>query len=205
MTAATFLPEKRNLRSLTDAAATCQGCDLYKNATQTVFGEGPARAPIVLIGEVPGDREDREGHPFIGPAGGLLDEALREARIGRKDVYVTNAVKHFKWEPRGNRRLHKKPSARELKACRPWLDAELDVIKPDVVVCLGATAAQQLFGRDFRITKQRGEWLKSEACESTIATWHPSAVLRVPDESARDQMREQLVADLKKAARRLVG
>ena len=203
MTAERFLPEKLNLRSLTRAAADCEGCDLYKRATQTVFGEGPAGAPLVLIGEAPGDREDILGHPFVGPAGRLLDDALEEAGIHRKQVYVTNAVKHFKWEPRGKRRLHKKPSARELKACRPWLDAELEVIQPDVVVCLGATAAQQLFGRDFRITKQHGQWRAVESCESCMATWHPSAVLRVPQESARHKMREELVADLTIAAERI--
>src|SRR5690348_9447530 len=157
-----FLPTRLNLSALRQAAAECKGCDLYKNATQTVFGEGPRRARMILLGEVPGDQEDIEGKPFVGPAGRLLDDCLDEAGIARDDVYVTNAVKHFRWEPRGKRRLHKKPTSRQIEACRPWLHAEILVIKPDIVVCLGATAAQSMLGRDFRLTKHRGKFFYTE-------------------------------------------
>jgi uracil-DNA glycosylase family protein len=180
-----FLPRKLTLPALKKAAAVCEGCPLYRDATQTIFGEGPPAARLVLVGETPGDQEDVQGKPFVGPAGRLLDEALVEAGLDRTEVYVTNAVKHFKWEPRGKRRLHKKPSAREMAACRPWLDAELTVLKPRVVVCLGATAAQALFGRSFRVTQQRGHVLNLEGGVKGLATYHPSAVLRAPDESAR--------------------
>ena len=203
MTARDYLPPSRDLPDLAAAAQRCQGCDLYKNATQAVFGEGLPQAELILVGEVPGDREDVEGRPFVGPAGKLLDECLEAAGIPRDDVYVTNAVKHFKWEPVGKRRLHKKPSAREIAACRPWLEAEFEAVRPRVLVCLGATAAQSLLGKDFRITKQRGVPQRSEWSEWTIATWHPSAVLRAPDEGARAAMREQLVNDLKLAAKEL--
>lgn len=195
-----FLPARRSLGSLAKAVQTCEGCDLYKSATQAVFGEGPSDARLVLVGEQPGDSEDRQGKPFVGPAGRLLSQALEEAGLSRESVYVTNAVKHFKWEPRGTRRLHKKPSAREMSACRPWLDAELKAIEPAGIVCLGATAAQSLLGRAFRITQQRGELLDWRGGGWIMATWHPSAVLRAPDEAQRDQMRSELVADLKKAA-----
>ncbi|MCC7423481.1 MAG: UdgX family uracil-DNA binding protein [Planctomycetaceae bacterium] len=156
MSAAEFVPQSRSLTTLSRAAKRCEGCDLYRHATQTVFGEGPASARLILVGEQPGDSEDREGHPFVGPAGKLLSTAMEEAEIDRSEVYVTNAVKHFKWEPRGTRRLHKKPSAREIAACRPWLDAEMEAVEPVGIVCLGATAAQALLGRDFRITRNRG-------------------------------------------------
>jgi uracil-DNA glycosylase len=201
--AADFLPGKLTLPALKKAAAVCEGCPLYREATQTVFGEGPTDARLVLIGETPGDQEDLEGKPFVGPAGRLLDEALAEAQLDRTEVYVTNAVKHFKWEPRGKRRLHKKPSAREMAACRPWLDAELTVLKPRVIVCLGATAAQTLFGRSFRVTQQRGKVLELDGDLQGIATHHPSAALRVPDQEARHRMRQELAADLKIAARLL--
>jgi uracil-DNA glycosylase len=203
MSAQKFLPQQRTIAALSSAARTCKGCDLYKRATQTVFGEGTADGGLMLVGEQPGDREDLEGRPFVGPAGRLLDEVLEEAGIVRDRTWVTNAVKHFKWEPRGKRRLHKKPSARELTACRPWLDAEIEAVRPAVIVCLGATAAQELFGRSFRITRQHGQWQQIEACEFCMATWHPSAILRVPDSSGRQQMREEMRADLATAAERL--
>jgi uracil-DNA glycosylase family protein len=196
-----FFPPRLNLSSLRRAAAHCRGCDLYKNATQTVFGEGPRRARIILLGEVPGDEEDKQGKPFVGPAGRLLDDCLDEAGIARDDVYVTNAVKHFRWEPRGKRRLHKKPTSRQIEACRPWLHAEILVIKPDVVVCLGATAAQAMLGRDFRLTKHRGEFFHSDEVDWITATYHPSAVLRAPDKTARDRMRAEFVEDLQNAAK----
>lgn len=190
-----------SLTVLRKEAETCRACDLWKNATQTVFGEGSARATIMLVGEQPGDQEDRDGRPFVGPAGKLLDEALAEAGIRRSQVYVTNAVKHFKWAPaeRGKRRIHKKPRYSEIKACRPWLDAELDAIHPQVVVCLGATAAQAVFGSQFRITRDRGQVMASSVADRTIATFHPSAILRAPDSQSRQTMREALVQDLKKA------
>jgi DNA polymerase len=200
MSAEPFLPKRKSQASLARAVDFCEGCDLYKNATRGVMGEGPRNSQIMFIGEQPGDGEDKAGHPFVGPAGRILDQALSAAGIDRDDVYVTNAVKHFKWEPRGTRRLHKKPSAREVKACRPWLDAELDLIEPAGIVCLGATAAQALLGRGFRITKHRGERLDFERAEWIMATWHPSAVLRAPDAEARRQMENEFVADLKLAA-----
>jgi uracil-DNA glycosylase family protein len=195
-----FLPTRLNLSALRKAAAECMGCDLYKNATQTVFGEGPRRARMILLGEVPGDQEDLEGKPFVGPAGRLLDDCLDEAGIARDNVYVTNAVKHFRWEPRGKRRLHKKPTSRQIEACRPWLHAEILVIKPDVVVCLGATAAQSMLGRDFRLTKNRGKFFHSEEVDWITATYHPSAVLRAPEKADRERMRTEFVTDLQKAA-----
>lgn len=198
-TAASFLPERRSLTALRRAAAGCTACPLYRNATQTVFGAGAAKARLMFVGETPGDREDMEGKPFVGPAGKLLDEALEAAGIGRRDVYVTNAVKHFKWEPQGKRRLHKKPNAAEEHACRPWLDAEIDTVQPTVILCLGATAAQALLGKKFRITTSRGEVVSSPQCEQTIATYHPSAVLRAPDHDARERMREALFEDVQRA------
>ena len=198
--AADFLPARKTLAALRRAARDCHGCDLYRNATQTVFGEGSAHAKLVLIGEQPGDREDIEGHPFVGPAGRLLDQALEAAEIDRDDVYVTNAVKHFKWTERGKRRLHKKPGSREIAACRPWLSSEIEVLRPQGLICLGATAAQALLGPAFRITKQRGELLQSDLADWILATYHPSAVLRAPDEERRHQMREDLIADLRVAA-----
>src|SRR4051794_22613081 len=201
--AADFLPPRLNLSSLRAAAAHCRGCDLYKNATQTVFGEGPRHAHIILLGEVPGDEEDLQGKPFVGPAGRLLDESLEQANIPRDDVYVTNAVKHFRWEPRGKRRLHKKPSARQIEACRPWLQAEILVVKPDVIVCMGATAAQTMLGRDFRITKDRGKFFPSDDARWLTSTYHPSAILRAPDKADRDRMRAEFVEDLHRAAERV--
>ena len=198
-----FLPLRLSLKSLRLAADDCQGCDLYKNATQTVFGEGPRRAPLILLGEVPGDEEDRQGRPFVGPAGRLLDEALENVGLSRDDVYVTNAVKHFRWEPRGKHRLHKKPTRRQIEACKPWLHAEILVIKPEVIMCLGATAAQAMLGRDFRITKHRGKFIKSEDVPWITATYHPSAILRTPDKEDRDKKRAEFVEDLRRAANRL--
>jgi uracil-DNA glycosylase len=203
--AAPFLPPRLNLKSLREAAAHCKGCDLYKNATQTVFGEGPRTASIILLGEVPGDEEDKQGHPFVGPSGRLLDEAVEEAGLDRNDVYVTNAVKHFRWEPRGKRRLHKKPSARQIEACRPWLQAEILVVKPQVIVCLGATAAQSMLGNTFRITKQRGKFFQTEFDAWITATYHPSAILRAPEKKDRDRMRVEFTKDLRQAAKRVAS
>ena len=194
-----FLPPRHDLESLREAATRCQGCDLYRDATQVVFGEGRAHAPILLVGEQPGDREDRQGKPFVGPAGQLLDKCLESAGINREDVYVTNAVKHFKWEPRGKIRLHKKPNSLEIAACRPWLETEIAAVHPQVVVCLGATAAQDLLGSQFRLTKHRGEVFPSKYGLVT-ATIHPSAILRMPEPDAREAEIASLVADLRVAA-----
>lgn len=196
--AATLIPRNPTLERLKAAARNCQACDLWRNATQTVFGEGKAGAQIMLIGEVPGNQEDIEGTPFVGPAGKLLDTALVEAGIDRTKVYVTNAVKHFKWEPRGKRRIHQKPNAAEIAACRPWLDAEIAVVQPRIIVCLGATAAQALLGRDFRVTQHRGEFLQSALASVVMATVHPSAILRIPDEEAKREELKNFIADLKK-------
>jgi DNA polymerase len=191
-----------SLTALRLEAADCRACDLWRDATQTVFGEGKARSPIVLVGEQPGDKEDLEGHPFVGPAGRILDEALAEAGLDRDDVYVTNAVKHFKWKRRGKRRIHDKPSWTEVAACRPWLDAELAAVHPEVVVALGATAAQTLLGRSFRVTKSRGEALEGTGIAPyVVATLHPSAVLRMPDATARANAQHDLAADLAVASR----
>jgi len=202
MSAAAFVPARPSLASLRRAAAGCTACPLHRTATQTVFGEGPRSARVLLVGEQPGDREDVEGRPFVGPAGRLLDEALEEAGIDRDDAYVTNVVKHFKWTPRGKRRIHQKPSWGEVAACRPWLDAELDVVEPEVLVLLGATAAQGLLGRDFRVTKQRGVPVESAIAPLVVATVHPSSILRAPDERRADE-RAAFVADLRSVAGRL--
>jgi uracil-DNA glycosylase family protein len=193
---ADFLPARRTLPALRTAAATCRGCELWKRGTQTVFGEGTADARVMLIGEQPGHDEDLAGHPFVGPAGRLLNRALAASGIARADVYVTNVVKHFKWEPRGKRRIHAKPSPSEIGACLPWLQAELDLVRPDVVVCLGATAAQAVLGPGFRVTKQRGEWVRSPWAPRVLATVHPSSILRAPDDAARRREFDGLVADL---------
>jgi uracil-DNA glycosylase len=197
VTAADYLPERLTLDALREAAEVCHGCDLWRNATQTVFGEGPADAELMFVGEQPGDQEDKLGQPFVGPAGRIFDTALEEVGIDRSRVYVTNAVKHFKWEPRGKRRIHQKPNAAELAACRPWLDAELSVLKPRGLVCLGATAAQALLGRTFRVTKQRGTPIDSPLADVVVATIHPSAILRARD---RDAEYAGFVADLKQVA-----
>jgi uracil-DNA glycosylase len=188
------------LKSARLAAKDCRACDLWKLGTQTVFGEGPAKARVMLVGEQPGDREDIEGKPFVGPAGALLDKALAEAGIDREQTYVTNAVKHFKWEPRGKRRIHKKPNALEIAACRPWLDVEIELVKPDIVVCLGATAAQALLGKDFRVTRQRGQLLPFAARQQVLATVHPSSILRAADEATRHREFELFVKDLRVVA-----
>jgi uracil-DNA glycosylase len=193
--AASLIPEQPTLEKLREAAAGCKACPLWETATQTVFGEGAADADLVFVGEQPGDREDIEGRPFVGPAGKLFDEALVEAGIDRSQVYVTNVVKHFKWKPQGKRRIHQKPNWREISACRPWLDAELAVLKPRVLVCLGATAAQALFGRDFRVSRQRGELVDSPLAPKAIATVHPSSILRAED---RDTQFREFVRDLEK-------
>ena len=199
--AAPFLPDTLSLPALRTAAAECRGCHLFAAATQTVFGEGAAHAEVVLLGEQPGDREDVEGAPFVGPAGRELDRGLEAAGIDREKVYVTNAVKHFKFEPRGKRRIHQKPNWSELTACRPWLDAELEVLKPKVVVCLGATAAQSLLGRSFRVTRQRGEPFEgAPRADWILATIHPSAILRMRTDEERHEEREAFVADLRVVA-----
>ena len=203
--AADFLPAATSHTSLRDAAAVCQGCDLYRGATQAVFGEGPHDAQLMLVGEQPGDQEDLAGRPFIGPAGDVLNQALEEAGVDRQSVYVTNAVKHFKYTPRGKRRLHKKPDARETYACLPWLEAELGLISPKVLVCLGATAAQVIIGRDFRVSRQRGEFVSTVHCPMTVATYHPSAVLRGSALGHRQEVYDALVADLRRAAQQCVG
>ena len=195
-TAAPFLPARRTLPALRRAAEGCRGCHLWRNATQTVFGAGKAGARVVLVGEQPGDSEDRQGVPFVGPAGKLLDEALAEAGIDRKLAYVTNLVKHFKWEPRGKRRIHSKPNASEIRACLPWLRAELDALAPAAVVCLGATAAQALLGKAFRVSTQRGRWLQCELAPRVLATVHPSSLLRAPDPETRRAEMRRFVADL---------
>ena len=202
-TAAPFLPQRPTLPKLREAAAACQGCDLWKRGTQTVFGEGGPNARVLMVGEQPGDKEDLQGRPFVGPAGAILDKALTAAGINRNDVYVTNVVKHFKWEPRGKRRIHKKPNALEISACRPWLDAEIEVTRPDVVVLLGASAAQGLLGRDFRVSQRRGEWVPSSIAPAVMATVHPSSILRAPDDDTRHEQMRKFVADLKKVAVRI--
>jgi uracil-DNA glycosylase family protein len=188
------------LSGLREAAASCRACDLYKTGTRTVFGEGAEHAEIMFVGEQPGDREDLEGKPFVGPAGRVLDDALREAVIDRDHVYITNAVKHFKWKPQGKRRLHQKPNAAEINACRPWLDAELAVVKPRVLVLLGATAAQALLGRDFRVSVDRGKFIERPALPLMMATVHPSSILRAPDDETRELERRVFVQDLKRLA-----
>jgi DNA polymerase len=195
VTAADYLPERLTLESLREATKVCHGCDLWKHATQTVFGEGPSDAQLMFVGEQPGDQEDKAGRPFVGPAGRIFDQALEQVGIDRSSVYVTNAVKHFKWQPRGKRRIHQKPNPAELAACRPWLDAELAVVQPRVLVCLGATAAQALLGRTFRVTKQRGTPVDSPLAEVVMATIHPSAILRAED---RDAEYAGFVADLQR-------
>jgi len=194
--AAEFIPKSRSLPVLAKAADGCRGCSLYCNATQAVFGRGPKSAMAMFVGEQPGDQEDLQGLPFVGPSGKLLDEALVAAGIDRDTVYVTNAVKHFKWQPRGKRRLHAKPTGREIAACRPWLQREIEIIHPPLIICLGATAAQSLMGNKFRLTQHRGEVLKSQWAPALMATMHPSAVLRSPDAEAREQARKQFFEDL---------
>jgi DNA polymerase len=197
-----FLPKKPTIIRLREAARSCKGCDLWKNATQTVFGEGNSRPSMMLIGEQPGDKEDIAGHPFVGPAGRILDESLDAAGIDRGDVYVTNAVKHFSWTPaeRGKRRIHKKPRYSEIKACRPWLDAEINVTHPEVIICMGATAAQALLGREFSVMRDRGKFVPSSLAPYVMATVHPSSILRAQDDESRRTQKEAFIADLRIAA-----
>ena len=197
-TAAPLIPPQPTIEKLRKAAAGCRACDLWKLGTQTVFGEGSPKARVVFVGEQPGDQEDIQGYPFVGPAGKILDKALVEADIDRNEVYVTNAVKHFKWEPRGKRRIHKKPNSLEIAACKPWLEAEIDVIKPDVVVCLGATAAQALLGRQFKVSAQRGQFVESPLAPYVMATVHPSSLLRAPDDETRHRETRRFIEDLKR-------
>lgn len=198
-----FLPEDLSYESLVSSAAGCRGCDLYRNATQTVFGEGGRAGRVMFIGEQPGDEEDKQGHPFVGPAGKLFDRALDDAGIDRESIYLTNAVKHFKWKPRGKRRIHEKPRASEIHACKPWLLAEVLLVRPHIVVCLGATAAQALMGSTFRVTKMRGRWLESEYADKLMATLHPSAVLRMPTPESVERAYQDLVQDLTAIAREM--
>src|SRR4051812_40754559 len=195
-----FFPKRKSIKAFREAAEDCKACDLWERGTQTVFGEGARRAEIVFVGEQPSNEEDLSGKPFVGPAGRLLDNALVEAGIDRVQTYVTNVVKHFKWEPRGKRRIHKKPNAGEIVACRPWLEAEISLIKPKVIVCLGATAAQALLGPKFRVSQQRGQFIESALAPYILATVHPSSILRAPDDEARHLELRRFIDDLKKVA-----
>ena len=201
--AADFLPAKLTLKNLREAAASCKGCDLYRNATQTVFGEGPAEASVVFVGEQPGDFEDKAGHPFVGPAGRMFDKALAEAHLSREDVYITNAVKHFKWKPQGKRRKHQRPLMSEVMACKPWLKAELDLVRPKVLVCLGATAAQSVLGKVVLITTERGKFVGSDLAPATFITIHPSAIYRHPSKDEQEKEYRRFVSEMKLVQRRL--
>jgi uracil-DNA glycosylase len=203
--AADFVPPSRNLKVLKVASRDCRGCDLYKNATQTVFGEGQPKARVMFVGEQPGDKEDLTGEPFVGPAGALLSRAMEEAGIDRTAAYVTNAVKHFKFEMRGKKRIHKKPAGIEIAACQPWLDSEIEAVRPEIIVCLGATAAQAFLGKDFRVTKQRGQIIATERAPQILATVHPSSILRAPDEESRHREYASFVSDLKVVAKVIHG
>jgi DNA polymerase len=200
-----LIPERPSIKSLRNLAKDCKACDLWKRGTQTVFGDGKKRARVMLIGEQPGNEEDLSGRPFVGPAGKLLDQAMEEAGIDRDQIYVTNVVKHFKWEPRGKRRIHKRPNSVEIAACRPWLEAEIDLIRPDVIVCLGATAAQALLGRQFRVSRERGIFVESSLAPKVMATIHPSSILRAPDDRARHKERRHLIEDLRRVSREISG
>jgi len=200
-TAAQYIPSRATLNQLREISRGCQACDLYKLGTQTVFGEGSSHARVILVGEQPGDKEDLSGHPFVGPAGRILDKALAEAGIDRSETYVTNIVKHFKWEPRGKRRIHKKPNSVEITACRPWFDAEVRQLQPDVIICLGATAAQAILGKSFRVTQSRGRLVDvSGIAPAVMATVHPSSILRAPDDESRHREYALFLDDLKKAS-----
>src|SRR5438309_4676393 len=203
--ASPLIPSRPTIKKLQTVAAGCQACDLWKTGKQTVFGEGSQTSTVMFVGEQPGDREDLSGRPFVGPAGGLLDKALEEAGIDRSRVYVTNVVKHFKWEPRGKRRIHKKPNAAEINACRPWLQAEIDVIKPRVIICLGSTAAQAVIGPKFRVSTQRGQFVESPLAPFVTATVHPSSILRAPTDAARHEEMQRFTDDLKKIWKALSG
>jgi uracil-DNA glycosylase family protein len=198
-------PRAGSYRKLRVAAADCRACDLWRTGTQTVFGEGSEDAEVMMVGEQPGDREDLEGRPFVGPAGKVLDKALEQVGIDRDLVYVTNVVKHFKWRPRGKRRIHQKPNIEEITACRPWLESELELVQPRVLVCLGSTAAQALLGRQFRVTRERGRFVESPLAPRVTATVHPSSILRAGDDDARAQAMADLVADLRVVAAELNG
>jgi DNA polymerase len=200
MSATEFLPDRLSLKGLREAAASCRGCDLYERATQTVFGEGRKSSRLMLVGETPGDREDLDGHPFVGPAGRELNKALERVGIDRRDTYLTNAVKHFRFEERGKRRIHQRPEARHVKACRPWLEAELRVVKPEALVVMGAVAAQSLLGNAFRVTQHRGELLDTDLAPIVVATIHPSAILRERTDQDRIRQREAFTKDLQVAA-----
>jgi DNA polymerase len=200
-TAAPLIPVKPTLEKLRAAVRGCKACPLWKIGTQTVFGEGASKAKIIFVGEQPGNDEDLAGKPFVGPAGKLLDKALVEAGIDRNEVYVTNAVKHFKWELKGKRRIHKKPNSREIAACRPWLEAELAVLKPKILVCLGATAAQALIAKNFKVSRQRGQLIPSDLAPKVMATVHPSSILRAPDDEKRHAEMKKFVSDLKKVGK----
>jgi len=201
--AADLIPDRPTIDKVRSASKDCRACELWRRATQTVFGEGTKNAELMLVGEQPGNDEDLSGHPFVGPAGRLLDRALEEAGIDRAVVYVTNVVKHFKWEPRGKRRIHKKPSAGEIAACRPWLETEIALVKPRAIVCLGATAAQALLGRQFRVTAHRGEFIPSPLATLVLATVHPSSILRAPDDESRHREMKQFTDDLRAVAKAL--
>ena len=205
LSATPFLPSRRTIDALRHAAQRCQGCDLFSRATRTVFGEGAAHPSIMLIGEQPGDKEDLAGHPFVGPAGIILDEALAAAGIDKSEIYVTNAVKHFNWAPdqRGKRRIHKKPRYSEIQACRPWLDAEISVTRPQIIICLGASAAQALLGKEFSVTRQRGRFVPSPLAPRVMATVHPSSILRAQDDNSRREQKQAFIRDLAIAAREL--
>jgi uracil-DNA glycosylase len=204
ISAAEFLPAHRTLAALREAVQDCRGCELYRHATQAVSGEGPRGSRVVFIGEQPGDEEDKAGRPFVGPAGRLFDKALDEAGIDRAEVFVTNAVKHFKFEERGKRRIHKKPSTGEVTACRPWLEAELTIVRPEILVCLGATAAQSVFGPEYRVTRERGKFVKHEWAAQSTSTVHPSAILRAPSETRKEEYR-RFVDDLRLVRQRMTG
>ena len=197
------MPAKPTLNNLREAAASCKGCDLYKNASQTVFGEGPGEATVMFVGEQPGDFEDKAGHPFVGPAGRMFDKALAEAQLSRDEVYVTNAVKHFKWTPQGKRRKHQRPLMSEVMACKPWLKAELDLVRPKVLVCLGATAAQSVLGKVILITKERGKFVGSDLAPATFITIHPSAIYRHPSKDEQEKEYRRFVSEMKLVQRRL--
>jgi uracil-DNA glycosylase family protein len=199
-TAAALIPERPTLPRVRHAAAACTACHLYKGATQTVFGEGLRKSKVMLVGEQPGDREDIEGHPFVGPAGRILDKALEEAGINRSEVYITNVVKHFKYTMRGKRRIHQRPDAEEIAACRPWLDTEIELVRPQVLVCLGATAAKALLGPSFKVTRQRGEFVESDLAPLATGTVHPSSILRAPDDEARHRAYRDFVEDMRVVA-----
>jgi uracil-DNA glycosylase family protein len=201
--AADLIPDRPTIDTVRAASKDCQACELWRRGTQTVFGEGARKAGLMFVGEQPGNDEDLSGHPFVGPAGKLLDRALADAGIDRSAVYVTNVVKHFKWEPRGKRRIHKKPSASEIAACRPWLETEIALVKPRAIVCLGATAAQALLGKQFKVTAHRGAFIDSPLAPLVLATVHPSSILRAPDEEARHREMKQFTNDLRAVARAL--